>query len=92
MTRLTMTAIAVLALAANTAQAAERKCFELADDDPRLIADCPPIKLAQGENRGMMLGGENVLGRDGPRNRNNNQNQNQNNNQNQNQNNNQGNN
>ena len=78
MKRLTLIAVSVLALIANTTQAAEKKCFQLADDDPSLITDCPQLKLAQGESRAFNGGGPQN------QNQNNNQNQNQNNNQNQN--------
>jgi len=83
MNRLMLTVASVVALTAITAQAADKKCFQLADDDPLLMTECPPIKLGQGEAPGMMSG-NGSFNSDGPQNRNRNRNNNQNNSQNQN--------
>lgn len=85
MKHIVLIATCALMLAASSSQATDKKCFQLADDDPRLMSDCPPIKLGQGESRGLFAG-DRGLADDGPGNQNQNQNANQNQNQNTNQN------
>lgn len=86
MKRSTLIMAGTLALAISSAQVVAKECFQLSDDDPLLLINCPPMKLAQGESRGL-TGEASGFGNNGSGNQN--QNQNQNNNQNQSQNNNQ---